>query len=130
MQPCRHLSVAIDRPPADVYAFVSLVENLPVWVTSFCKGVRRANDGWRLQTPEGELGFRFAAENELGVLDHVVTPPTGEEVYVPLRVVANGGGSEVTLTLFRTAGMTGDRFARDAGMVESDLATLKRVLEG
>jgi hypothetical protein len=35
------------------------------------------------------------------VLDHTVVLPDGTEVYVPMRVVPNGGGSEVMLVLFR-----------------------------
>jgi hypothetical protein len=73
--------------------------------------------------------MRFVEENELGVLDHFVTVSPGKEVYVPMRVVANGEGSEVMLTVFRGEGMTEEEFQRDVGMVEGDLAELKRVLE-
>lgn len=64
-----------------------------------------------------------------GVLDHWVTPAPGVEVYVPMRVVANGEGSEVIFTLFQQPGMTDEQFAADARLVEQDLATLKKVLE-
>ncbi len=52
----------------------------------------------------GKLRLRFAPPNELGVLDHWVTTETGEEVYIPLRAVANGDSCEVTFTLFPAAG--------------------------
>jgi hypothetical protein len=55
----------------------------------------------------------------------VVTP--GVEVYVPLRVVANGDGSE--LTLFRQPQMSDDKFEADTEWVQRDLATLKQLLE-
>jgi hypothetical protein len=51
------------------------------------------------------------------VLDHWVTLPDGTEISIPLRVVANGDGAEVTLTLFRAPGMDDATFERDQGMV-------------
>jgi hypothetical protein len=56
--------------------------------------------------------------------------PSGVEVYIPMRVVANGDGSEVIFTLFRTPGMSDAVLERDIGLVEGDLATLKELLEG
>jgi hypothetical protein len=46
----------------------------------------------------------------------------------PLRVLADGSGSEVVFTLFQRD-MTDDEMARDAGMVARDLAALKALLE-
>ena len=62
------------------------------------------------------------------MLDHVVTLPDGRAFNNPMRVVPNGAGRLVTFTLFRQDGMSDADFARDVGMVESDLQTLKRVL--
>ena len=53
-----------------------------------------------------------------------------ETVYVPLRALADGQGTEVVFTLRRGAGMTDDELERDAALVTSDLARLKAVLEG
>jgi len=64
------------------------------------------------------------------VLDHYVTLPDGTECYNPLRIVANGAGSEVTFTLFRLPRMSDDAYAADAEAVTRDLATLKALLEG
>lgn len=75
------------------------------------------------------MKIRFAEKNDFGVLDHYVTPAQGVEVYVPMRVVPNGSGSEVIFTLFKTPEMSDKQFAEDAGMVERDLKTLKSVLE-
>lgn len=77
----------------------------------------------------GRVTFAFVSRNEYGVLDHDVTLPSGETVYNPMRVIADGTGCEVVFTLRRQPGMTDDDFARDADAVSADLATLKRVLE-
>lgn len=128
--PSRTLSVAISREPAEVYAFVTDPRNLPRWATQFAKSVQKIGEDWVVQTPDGQVTIRFAPRNELGVLDHVVRLASGQEVAVPMRVVANGTGSEVLFTLLRLPGMSDEHFAHDAAMVEQDLQTLKRVMEG
>lgn len=125
----RTISVAISQHPPEVYRFASNPENLPQWVRSFCLSVTRTGDGWFMETPDGPVGIRFASDNEFGVLDHVVTLPDGRSILNPMRVVPNGEGSEVLFTLFQLTDMSDDQFARDAGMVEADLKSLKAVLE-
>ncbi len=49
---------------------------------------------------------------------------------MPLRAIADGDGCEVVFTLRRSPGMTDAELERDSAMVNSDLALLKRVLEG
>jgi len=127
---CRTLSVSIACPPARVYAFVRRPENLPRWASGLGTSIRHTGDGWVLDTADGPLGFRFVADNDVGVLDHVVTLASGESILNPMRVVSNGEGSEVSFTLFELPGMTAEAFAADAATVEGDLRTLKRVLEG
>jgi uncharacterized protein YndB with AHSA1/START domain len=127
--PARALSVSIDRPPGEVYRFVANPANLPRWATAFCRSVRQEADGWTVETPQGRVGIRFAAPNDWGVLDHFVALSPEVEVYVPMRVVPNGSGSEVLFTLFRPPEMSAERHAEDVRMVERDLQTLKGVLE-
>ena len=64
------------------------------------------------------------------MVDHWVFLPGGKVIAVPLRVVANAGGSEVTFTLFRQPEMSDELFDRDADWVRRDLARLKEVMEG
>lgn len=125
----RTLSVTIACSPQKVYEFVSNPENLPRWAAGLCKSVRKSDTGWIAETPQGPVKIRFAEKNALGVLDHYVTTAQGVEIYVPMRVVPNGSGSEVIFTLFRMPGMSDKQFAEDAGLVERDLKTLKSILE-
>jgi hypothetical protein len=127
--PSRTLSIGVDRPPLQVYAFIAAPENLPLWAAGLGGAVSRRNGGWEVETVRGPVGLRFTEANSLGVLDHVVTLAGGVEVYVPLRVVPNGSGSEVLFTLFRSPEMTDAQFAADAAAVERDLRTLKELLE-
>ncbi len=125
----RTMTVQIDRPSADVYEFASDPENLPKWVKSFCISVKKSEDAWLMETPTGVVEIQFVPANEFGVLDHVVTLPDGKSILIPMRVVANGDGSEVIFTLFRLPEMSDEQFEKDAGMVDSDLRILKDVME-
>ena len=49
---------------------------------------------------------------------------------VPMRVVANGEGAEVLLTIFRQPGMSDEKFGEDTQWVRRDLEALKAILEG
>jgi hypothetical protein len=135
--PSLHLSTWIARDFAQVYDFLRRPENFPRWAAGLAKGLTPVPDGadeskkgaWIGQGPDGPIRVRFAPRNEHGVVDHWVTLADGQVISVPLRVIANSGGSEVVLTLFRLPQMSDAIFARDADWVRRDLATLKNVLE-
>ena len=128
--PSRTVSVSIECPPSTVYEYVSDPGNLPRWATAFCRSIRQSGAGWVVDTPQGPMTVRFIGRNELGVVDHYVKPAPGVEVYVPMRVVSNGPGSEVMLTLYRRPDMSEEQHAVDVGLVEQDLRHLKDLLEG
>ncbi|MDR7117157.1 SRPBCC family protein [Caulobacter sp. BE254] len=125
----RPITVSIARPPAQVYDFAHKPESFPKWAAGLGAGLTRDGDRWIAHGPDGDVQVRFSPRNPYGVLDHWVTLPDGSEISIPLRVVANGDGAEVTLTLFRAPGMDAARFERDQGMVADDLARLKALLE-
>lgn len=123
------VSVRIERPWRDVYAFLAEPANFARWASGLGDGFRRDGDDWVAQGPEGPIRIRFTPSNPFGVVDHHVTVAPGVVVYVPMRVIANGTGSEVMLTLLRTTGMDDAKFAADAEWIARDLQRLKAVLE-
>jgi len=123
------ISVFINAASARVYEFASNPGNLPLWVPSFCKSVELIEGEWVVQSPAGRVVFTFVDPNDLGVLDHTVTLPTGEKLTNPMRVIPNGDGSSIIFTLFQHPGMSDKQFQEDAGQVLSDLQTLRRLLE-
>jgi Polyketide cyclase / dehydrase and lipid transport len=125
----RQLSVYIDRPVSEVYAFAADPGNLPRWAAGLGSSVMQDDGAWFVETPEGRVRVTFAPHNDFGVLDHEVVTPSGETVYVPMRAIADGAGSEVVFTLRRGPGMTDADFERDTALVNADLALLKKVLE-
>lgn len=128
-QEVRYLTISIEREPDKVYAFASNPEHLPQWAAGLGLGIRRAGEHWEVKTQDGVVGLRFTPPNDYGVLDHTVVLSDGTEVYVPMRVMPNGKGSEVMLGLFRQPEMDDATFARDAGLMQKDLQSLKALLE-
>ena len=117
------------RPAGEVYDYASDPVNLPRWAPGLGSSVEKSGGRWFVQTSMGRVGFAFVPRNEYGVLDHDVTLPSGEVVYNPMRVIADGHDCEVVFTLRRRPGMSDAEFSEDAGAVAADLARLRRILE-
>ena len=129
MYQSRNLSVQIKRNPRDVYNFTSVPENFPRWASGLGKSLKRKNGEWIAETPQGPIKVRFTERNEFGILDHYVIPESGVEIYIPMRVIPNGSGSELIFTLFRLSDVSDEKFAADAEWVMRDLTALKNLLE-
>ena len=125
----RHLTVSVDRPAAAVYEYARDPAHLPAWAAGLAAGIRLDRGEWVADSPMGRVLVRFVPVNEYGVLDHDVVLPDGTTSTNPVRVLADGEGSEVVFTLRRRPGMTDDELDADAAAITADLATLKRVLE-
>lgn len=63
-------------------------------------------------------------------MDHWVDTGSGSAIDIPMRIIANGEGSEVLLTLFRQPDMDDERFSTDIKWVMRDLKRLKALIEG
>ena len=125
----RTISVHINRPADVVYDFTSVPENFLKWASGLGKSLTKRDGEWIAETPQGPMKVRFTERNRFGVLDHYVIPEPGLEIYIPMRVIANGSGSELIFTLFRRSDMSDEKFAEDAEWVKRDLTALKYLLE-
>lgn len=126
----RYISIRIHRPAGEVYDFTKAPESFPKWAAGLASGLTPDGDQWLAHGPGGDVRVRFSPDNPYGVLDHWVTLADGTELYMPLRVVANGEGAEVGMVLYRPPNMYDDAaYDRDAAAVAKDLARLKALLE-
>lgn len=123
-------SVSIDRDWCELYEQIWRPEFFPKWASGLSESdVRRSGDEWLADGPEGPIRIRFTPHNDHGVMDHFVETGAGNEVHIPLRVVRNGDGAEVMLTLFRQPGMNDEKFSADAKWIARDLKALKQLAE-
>jgi hypothetical protein len=125
----RHLSVSIRRNAQEAYAALCAPESFLKWASGLAASMKKAGDEWVAQTPEGPAKVRFSELNAYGVLDHWVTLASGDEIHIPVRVLPNGDGCELVLTIFRRAGRSEADFAADADWVMRDLRAAKALLE-
>lgn len=126
----RTFSVSIRCDWQKLYERIWRPEFFPEWASGLAQSDLRQMDGaWCADGPEGPIRVRFTPHNDFGVMDHVVETGGDTEVYVPLRVLGNGEGAEVMLTLFRQPEMDDERFAADARWINRDLKALKALIE-
>lgn len=120
------ICITIDRNWKEVYEAIWRPEDFPKWASGLSKSsLTKVGDVWQAEGPEGTVRIAFTPHNAFGVMDHSVTMGDGTEIYVPLRVIRNGDGTEVQLTLFRQPGMSEARYAADAEWIARDLLALK-----
>jgi hypothetical protein len=125
----RTISVRIDRPFDKVYEFLVDPANWNRWAFGLCRNIRRSQDGWIADSGSGVARVQFTPQNSFGIVDHTVIRPSGQRVYVPMRLITNGRGCELIFTLFREPNMSDAQFASDSGSVQRDLNGLKTLLE-
>lgn len=131
MLPACTYSVSIDRDWSSLYALIWHPQFFPRWASGLADaGLRQDGEKWLADGPDGPVRIVFSPHNAYGVMDHVVETHDGNEVHVPMRVVPNGAGAEVLLTLFRQPGMSDEKLAADAEWITRDLTTLKALVEG
>ena len=125
----RQITIGIIQPIDVVYPFLAKPENFPRWASGLGDALKPNADGtWQAEGPNGPVQIRFTPINEYGILDHHVTA-AGALIYMPMRVYANGDGTEIVMTLFRQPAMTSEEFERDAEWIGRDLLALKTLLE-
>lgn len=124
-------SVTIDRPAAEVHAFLADAANWPRWAVINVLAVEPGDEPgwWKMSTPDGPAEFRIYADAATGIVDHEFRDETGEVARVPARVVGNERGADFLITITQPAELSDDVFDSLLGSLETELATLKKVLE-
>jgi hypothetical protein len=130
MLPARTLSISVARDWRALYEAIWRPESFPTWASGLAQAqLCQEGERWIAQGPEGPIRIRFSAHNAYGVMDHWVETESGESVHIPLRIIENGNGAEVLLSLFRQPNMDDERFENDAEWVRRDLEKLKHLAE-
>lgn len=125
IRPARTYGISIERDWRDLYDAIWRPEVFGQWASGLADSdLRQEGDAWLADGPAGPVRMRFTPHNEFGVMDHFVDA-AGAEIHIPLRVLQNGDGAEVILTLYRQPGMDDERFAADAKWINRDLRALK-----
>jgi hypothetical protein len=98
----RTITVVLPAPAADVFDYLSSVENLPDWATDFAQELKVVDGRHKVVNGLGEFFFRIAPDERSGVIDMYAGPTEDEMAIFPARVVAlPGGRSLFTFTMFQ-----------------------------
>jgi hypothetical protein len=124
------IACCVGRPADVLYDLFWSPEAFPRWASGLSDAsLAREGDDWIAEGPEGPVRIRFTPRNAYGVMDHRIELGDGRVVHVPMRIVPNGEGSLVTVTLFRNPWMDDATMARDEAWIRKDLAALKALAE-
>jgi hypothetical protein len=123
-------SVSIDRPAHEVHAYLADARNWPQWSVVNVLAIDPGDEPgwWKMTTPRGLGSLRIRGDAATGLLDHDFRDPQASWT-VPARVVPNSRGAEFLITFFQPPVLSDGEFERQAALVDTELATLKRVLE-
>jgi len=128
----RTISISIARPVAEVYDYLADPSKLPEWTMALGPSLRPLGpESWIAEEPTLETGpitISFCPRNRFGVLGREIAY-AGRVLPLPMRVVANGEGSEVTITLFLRHDDSEERIESELEWIRTDLMTLKALLE-
>jgi hypothetical protein len=123
------ISVTIRATPDEVFDFVSDVGNWPEY-TDFAPRVEHiAGHLWLLDSPQGPVAMETHFNPEFGLLDATVTQASGEETFIPYRVVPNKGGAELMMTNFKSLNDSDADYREQVGWMRDELDGVKRIVE-
>jgi hypothetical protein len=123
-------SVDIEASKTAVFAFLADPMNWPKWAVVNLKSIEQDGEGlFKMTTKHGVGNLKMYLNEELGIFDHTWSDSQASWT-VPARVVPNGDGATVMITVFQPQSMNGTQF--DIAMKEMDIemAKLKEILKG
>ena len=110
------VTTVLPAPSGRVFAYLSNIENLPLWATEFARELKWKHGEAVIVNGLGEFVFRIAADPDTGVIDMFSGPSADELALFPTRVIGlPGGRSAFTFTMFQPPGMPDALFESQHG---------------
>src|SRR5688572_18303683 len=98
----RTVTVTVSADRDTVFAFLSEIENLPLWARESVASLWHEGPRWKARTPIGESHVALCSDARTGVIDLLMGEQPDELSLQPVRVVTQPHGAAVTMTLFQT----------------------------
>jgi hypothetical protein len=107
----RTVTAVLDAPKAQVFDYLSRIENLPDWATEFARELKYEDGKAKVVNGLGEFHFAIEADPETGVIDMFAGPAEDQLALFPTRVVELADGrSAYSFTMFKAPEMTEELF--------------------
>jgi hypothetical protein len=122
----RTVTAVLPAPREQVFAFLSELENLPLWATEFARELKLEDGAVRVVNGLGEFYFRIDADPETGVIDMYAGPREDQMATFPTRVIALGEQScAYTFTMFKDPEMPDDLFESQYRSLEREFDNIR-----
>ncbi|MBI2008909.1 SRPBCC family protein [Candidatus Saccharibacteria bacterium] len=123
------VSVSINAKPERVWEFVADLNNWKQF-SDFGKNLEKINENeWVTHTSQGDIKVIPKFDKGHLLLDQICIIPSGEEQFIPYRVVPNGEGSELIMTNQQTATVSNKDYAEQLKWVKDELNNIKKIME-
>jgi hypothetical protein len=124
-------TVQIERPAAEIYAFIANPETMPQWAIHNVKAIRKLDAvRWEMETPRGKAILIPHYEERNGILDHEFIDASEGVWHVTGRVVPLGSsGSVYIMTLPKPDSMPAEAFEAGMRLMDDELAAIKACVE-
>ena len=121
------VTAVLEAPKADVFAYLSNLDNLPAWATEFARELKYEDGKAKVVNGLGEFYFELAADEETGVIDMRAGAAEDELALFPTRVVPLPGDRCVfTFTMFQAPGMPDELFESQYQSLQREFENLRR----
>ncbi len=122
----RTVTAVLDAPSADVFGFLSRVENLPSWATDFARKLKYENGKPKVVNGLGELYFRIDANPATGVIDMFAGPDETQMAIFPTRVVELAPDKcAYTFTMFKAPETADELFEAQHRSLEREFENIR-----
>lgn len=123
------VSVPINAKPEKVWEFVADLNNWKQF-SDFGKDLEQVSETeWVAHTSQGDIRVLPKFDKEKLLLDSICIIASGEEQFIPYRVVGNGDGSELIMTNQQTSTVSNEEYAEQLQWMKTELHTIKKLLE-
>jgi hypothetical protein len=123
----RTVTTVLPAPKAQVFGYLSEIENLPLWATDFARELKVVDGRHKVVNGLGEFFFRIEADERTGVIDMLAGPSEAEMALFPTRVVElPDGRSAFTFTMFQAPGSSDELFESQHASLLHEFENIER----
>ena len=125
------VTAVLDAPKADVFDYLSKIDNLPDWATDFARELKYVDGKAKVVNGLGEFFFTIDADPETGVIDMFAGPTEEELALFPTRVVALGQDRcAYSFTMFKAHDMSDELFESQYESLRREFGNIRRRFAG
>jgi hypothetical protein len=122
----RTVTTVLPAPKAEVFDYMSSIDNLPEWATEFARELRRDENGYKVINNLGEFRFKIEADELTGVIDMLAGPTAEEMAVFPTRAVGlPDGRTAYSFTMFQGPGMPDELFDSQYESLKREFANIE-----